>query len=309
METFFISHAYLMEHFNAPVRRSLMDTIDWSYRMIGIKGPRGVGRTSFLLQYAKENFDPQLRQCLYINLNSFYFQAHGIVDFAGRFVEEGGSVLLIDQAFKLPDWREQLVECYHKYPYLRIVYTTTSVNTGEDSEDNSELSSLSRTYVLHGQIWRLITFLFQPIWLGSVLGILNLVFYFWIGNALTRVWGDFRMTLFIALGVVGAWVSCLLTGSAGPSAIFQSMLFAYTWLWPDQMVLLFGIIPFKMKYLGWYELALWAISFLMGDFATKLSLIFGLAGFLAFYGREVFDWCRDAITSWKRRRDWENRNR
>ncbi len=48
METFFKSHAYLMEHFNAPVRRSLMDTIDWSYRLIGIKGPRGVGRTSFL---------------------------------------------------------------------------------------------------------------------------------------------------------------------------------------------------------------------------------------------------------------------
>ena len=106
----------------------------------------------------------------------------------------------------------------------------------------SALIALSRTYVLHGQIWRLITFLFQPIWLGSVLGILNLVFYFWIGNALTRVWGDFRMTLFIALGVVGAWVSCLLTGSAGPSAIFQSMLFAYTWLWPDQMVLLFLVV-------------------------------------------------------------------
>lgn len=145
----FKSHAYLMEHFNAPVRRSLMDTIDWSYRMIGIKGPRGVGRTSFLLQYAKENFDVRLRQCLYINLNSFYFQAHGIVDFAGRFMAEGGQVLLIDQAFKLPDWREQLCECYHKYPYLRIVYTTTSVNTGE-GEDDTELSSISRTYVLHG---------------------------------------------------------------------------------------------------------------------------------------------------------------
>ena len=138
---------------------------------------------------------------------------------------------------------------------------------------------------------------------------LNLVFYFWIGNALTRVWGDFRMTLFMALGVLGAWVGCFLTGSAGPSAIFQSMLFAYTWLWPDQMVLLFGIIPFKMKYLGWFELALWAVSFVMGDFATKISLVLGLAGFLAFYGREVFDWCRDALTSWKRRRDWENRNR
>ena len=168
---------------------------------------------------------------------------------------------------------------------------------------------LDRYSLLHGQIWRLVTFLFQPIWLGSVLGILNLIFYFWIGNALTRVWGDFRMTLFLALGMVGAWVGCLLTGYAGADAIFQSMLFAYTWLWPDQMVLLFGIIPFKMKYLGWYELALWVINFLLGGVATKVSLVLGLSGFLAFYGREVFFWCRDAIASWKRRRDWENRNR
>ncbi len=153
METFFLSHAYLMEHFNAPVRRSLMDTVDWSYRMIGIKGPRGVGRTSFLLQYAQEYFDVQLRQCLYINLNSFYFQAHGIVDFAGEFVAKGGRVLLVDQAFKLPDWREQLCECYHKYPSLRIVYSTTSVNTG-DGEDPTELSSISHTYVLHGFSFR-----------------------------------------------------------------------------------------------------------------------------------------------------------
>ena len=153
METFFISHAYLMEHFHAPVRRSLMDSIDWRYRMIGIRGPRGVGRTSFLLQYAKENYDVRLRQCLYINVNSFYFQAHGIVDFAGRFVAEGGQVLLIDQVFKLQNWREQLCECYRLYPYLRIVYTTTSVSMGED-EDTTGLSSLSRTYVLHGFSFR-----------------------------------------------------------------------------------------------------------------------------------------------------------
>ena len=153
METFFISHAYLMEHFHAPVRRSLMDSIDWNYRMIGIRGPRGVGRTSFLLQYAKENYDVRLRQCLYINVNSFYFQAHGIVDFAGRFVAEGGQVLLIDQVFKLQNWREQLCECYRLYPYLRIVYTTTSVSMGEE-EDTTGLSSLSRTYVLHGFSFR-----------------------------------------------------------------------------------------------------------------------------------------------------------
>ena len=153
MEKFFQTHVYLIEHTQVPVRRGLMDTIDWSYRMIGIKGPRGVGKTSFLLQYAKENFDVRLRQCLYVNMNSFYFQGRGIVSFAGEFVDVGGQVLLIDQAFKLPDWKEQLCACYRRYPRLRIVYTTSSVEVG-DGPDDSEFAQLSRCYVLHGFSFR-----------------------------------------------------------------------------------------------------------------------------------------------------------
>ena len=95
METFFQTHAYLIEQTNAPVRRALMDSIDWNYRMIGIKGPRGVGKTTFLLQYAKENFEPGMRQCLYVNMNSFYFQGRGLVDFADEFYRGGGQVLLV----------------------------------------------------------------------------------------------------------------------------------------------------------------------------------------------------------------------
>ena len=89
----------------------------------------------------------------------------------------------------------------------------------------------------------------------------------------------------------------------------MSLLLAYAWLWPNQTVLLMGIIPFKIKYLGWYEMAWWAVSFFRGGFPTKVCLVLGLAGFWAFYGREVFDWCVDTVKSWKRRRDWENRNR
>ena len=56
MEAFYQTHAYLVEHTNAPVRRTLMDEINWNDRLIGIKGTRGVGKTTFLLQYAKEYF-------------------------------------------------------------------------------------------------------------------------------------------------------------------------------------------------------------------------------------------------------------
>ena len=107
MEAFFRTHRYLVEHVNAPVRRSLMDEIDWSDRMIGIKGTRGVGKTTFLLQYAKEKFDINDKQCLYINMNNFYFQGRGIADFAGEFYHRGGRVLLIDQVFKQDNYRFQ----------------------------------------------------------------------------------------------------------------------------------------------------------------------------------------------------------
>ena len=97
MEVFFRTHDYLVEHSQATVRRVLMDEIDWSDRLIGIKGTRGVGKTSFLLQYAKENYGKNDRKCLYVNMNNFYFQGRGLADFANDFVEQGGRVLLIDQ--------------------------------------------------------------------------------------------------------------------------------------------------------------------------------------------------------------------
>ena len=96
MESFYRTHAYLVEHTNAPVRRDLMDEIDWSDRLIGIKGTRGVGKTTFLLQYAKEKFGTD-RSCLFINMNNFYFSGHSLVDFVNEFQKRGGKVLLIDQ--------------------------------------------------------------------------------------------------------------------------------------------------------------------------------------------------------------------
>ena len=152
MEAFFRTHRYLVEHVNAPVRRILMDEIDWNDRMIGIKGTRGVGKTTFLLQYAKERFDIGDRQCLYINMNNFYFQGRGIADFAGEFNKHGGRVLLIDQVFKQPNWSEELRQCYDRYPYLKIVFTGSSVMRLKD--ENPELNGIVKSYNLRGFSFR-----------------------------------------------------------------------------------------------------------------------------------------------------------
>ena len=152
MEVFFRTHAYLVEHNKATVKRVLMDEIDWSERLIGIKGTRGVGKTSFLLEYAKENYGKEDRKCLYINMNNFYFQGRGLADFAEDFVNQGGRVLLIDQVFKQPNWSRELRLCYDRFPQLKIIFTGSSVMRLK--EENPEIGGIVKSYNLRGFSFR-----------------------------------------------------------------------------------------------------------------------------------------------------------
>ncbi len=151
MEAFYRTHSYLVEHTNTSVRRALMDEIDWNDRLIGIKGTRGVGKTTFLLQYAKERFGTD-RSCLFINMNNFYFSGHTIVEFAEEFQKNGGKVLLIDQVFKYPNWSNELRICYDRFPGLKIVFTGSSVMRLK--EENIELSGIVKSYNLRGFSFR-----------------------------------------------------------------------------------------------------------------------------------------------------------
>ena len=151
METFYRTHSYLVEHTNAPVRRDLMDEIDWNDRLIGIKGTRGVGKTTFLLQYAKEKFGTD-HSCLFINMNNFYFSKYTLVEFAAEFVKRGGKVLLIDQVFKYPEWSHDLRACYEMFPTLKIIFTGSSVMRLK--EENPELSGIAKVYYLRGFSFR-----------------------------------------------------------------------------------------------------------------------------------------------------------
>ena len=151
METFYRTHSYLVEHTNAPVRRDLMDEIDWNDRLIGIKGTRGVGKTTFLLQYAKEKYGTD-RSCLFINMNNFYFSKYTLVEFAAEFVKRGGKVLLIDQVFKYPEWSHDLRACYEMFPTLKIIFTGSSVMRLK--EENPELSGIVKVYYLRGFSFR-----------------------------------------------------------------------------------------------------------------------------------------------------------
>lgn len=108
------------------VQRKLAEEIDTDSRMIGILGTRGVGKTTFLLDFARTHYDLSPRHCLYVNLNQFFFTEETIVEFAGKFVNNGGELLLLDQIYKYPHWKEELEECIQRYPRLKIIYAGSS---------------------------------------------------------------------------------------------------------------------------------------------------------------------------------------
>lgn len=151
MESFFQTHQYLIEHNQSPVRRLLMDEIDWSGRLIGIKGSRGVGKTTFLLQFAKERFGND-RKCLYINFNNLYFTEHTLFEFAGEFYAQGGRTLLIDQTFKYENWSAELRACYDAFPELQIIFSGSSVM--RLIEGNEDIQDIVDVYNLRGFSFR-----------------------------------------------------------------------------------------------------------------------------------------------------------
>ncbi len=129
-----------------------MDEINWEDRLIGIKGSRGVGKTTFLLDYAREHFGADNRACLYINLNHFYFTERTLVDFATAFRAKGGRVLLIDQVFKYANWSRELRYLYDTFEDLRIVFSGSSVMRLK--EENPDLSGRVVSYNLRGFSFR-----------------------------------------------------------------------------------------------------------------------------------------------------------
>lgn len=146
MQEFYQAHKRILDEARKGIKRSLMYRIDSNYRIIGIRGARGVGKTHFLVQYADYAF-PEKR-CLYVNMNHFYFSRHTLFRFIEQFVQNSGEVLLIDQIFKYPKWAEELKQAYDTYPQLRIIFSLSSVMLPR--EDFSGIQDIAKLYDLQG---------------------------------------------------------------------------------------------------------------------------------------------------------------
>jgi uncharacterized protein len=151
LEFFQQLHKSLLESPKETIKRELMDRIDWDQRLISIKGFRGVGKTTFLLDYIKKNHRNS-NDVLYINLNNFYFTKRKISSFADEFAKRGGKILILDQIQKYPEWSEDLRKCMDEIPELQIIFTSSPVL--RVTEGNPDLEGIAKIYHLEGLSFR-----------------------------------------------------------------------------------------------------------------------------------------------------------
>ena len=124
-ESLYQSMDKLVARTTSPFRRYLFDEIPWKTRMVGIVGPRGVGKSTLLLQRIREQRGNG--KYLYVSADNLYFVNHTLVDLANEFVKENGTHLFIDEVHKYPRWSRELKNIYDEQPDLHIVFTGSSV--------------------------------------------------------------------------------------------------------------------------------------------------------------------------------------
>lgn len=161
--------------------------------------------------------------------------------------------------------------------------------------------TLSRSALLRGQIWRIVTFVFAPPNSSPLFIIFALYFYYMIGTGLEARWGKVKFNLYYLVGMIAAVVACLFTGYATNSYLNLSLFFAYAAMYPDEEVLLFMILPVKMKYLALIDAALYTYEFIVGSASTRVTIVLCLLNVLLFLGGDLLNTLRRESRYWKTR--------
>ncbi|MEZ5032404.1 MAG: ATP-binding protein [Saprospiraceae bacterium] len=143
--------AHLLDHVPTGFRRFLHQDIRWTNRLIGVKGARGTGKTTLLLQWLKDqNLPPD--KGAYFSLDDLYFTTFQLKDAVHEFYRSGGKILVLDEVHKYQNWAQEIKNCHDFYPGLKIIFTGSSIM--ELSQMTGDLSRRALMYNLPGLSFR-----------------------------------------------------------------------------------------------------------------------------------------------------------
>lgn len=158
----------------------------------------------------------------------------------------------------------------------------------------------SRNLILQGQVWRLVTFLFQPEG-SAIFMVLTLYLYWMMGTALEREWGSVKFNLFYLCAWLLTVAAGFITGGATNHFINMSLFFAFAILYPEQQFMLFFIIPIKVKWLAIIDAVYFAYMFVVGGWVIRASILACVLTIAIFFGGDVIE----SIKRAKRRAEWK----
>jgi hypothetical protein len=152
MDKLFQFSAYRINTVDTSFKRYLWSKINWDNRLIAITGARGVGKTTLLLQYIKENLNEVPEEVIYANMDDLYFAKNTLVDFADEFVKKGGKYIFLDEIHKYKNWSQEIKNIYDYFPDLKIVVTGSSAL--DIYRGKADLSRRAILYRLQGLSFR-----------------------------------------------------------------------------------------------------------------------------------------------------------
>ena len=171
--------------------------------------------------------------------------------------------------------------------------------------------------VASGEVWRLFTYLFIPrspvqpdAMLSPLWAVLALWFLWFIGDGLERAWGAFRLTLYVLVGMIGTTIAAFVFGAQFSNTMLAaSLLFAFAWFYPDEVIYVFFILPMKFKWIAWISAAFLMFGFFTQPLAYKVAMIVALSNYFLFFGPDIFHQTRHRREITERRKRFEVQTR
>lgn len=169
----------------------------------------------------------------------------------------------------------------------------------------SSLLAFNRQAILQGQIWRIVTFMFIPPNASLIFILFSLYFYWMIGTGLENQWGAFKFNVYYFCGAMGTILAGLITGHATNQYLNLSLFLAFALMYPNFELLLFFVLPVKMKYLAILDAAGLAVMLILESWPGKVALLVAVANVLLFFWRDFYD----VIHDFRRRRQFQKNMR
>src|SRR5207247_6140767 len=164
--------------------------------------------------------------------------------------------------------------------------------------------------IRHGEVWRLVTYIFLP-QTSSFLWIILLLWFLWfIGEGLEQAWGPFRLTLYFFVGMIGTTAAAFFFGARFSNGmLIASLFFAFARFYPDEVIYILFILPVKIKWLAWVFAAFLLLGFVLNSNSYRAALIAAFANYFIFFGPEIVRQATHRHEVSTRRRGFETHSR